>query len=146
MIKFPYFNQINIFVVFSTLIFVLRSILDLNAVSGSFVVNPPMKCDELIEAALNHIDRLLTESNEPLSFVVMLTDSESSFVKKLDSSLYKRRQVVVPAYEHFYRHGFQYNIPKYVYATISVLFIMFYLFFIGFSDLKLIYGLQQAHW
>ncbi|XP_025418257.1 phosphorylated CTD-interacting factor 1 isoform X2 [Sipha flava] len=88
------------------------SILDLNAVSGSFVVNPPMKCDELIEAALNHIDRLLTESNEPLSFVVMLTDSESSFVKKLDSSLYKRRQVVVPAYEHFYRHGFQYNIPK----------------------------------
>lgn len=98
--------------VFSTLIFVLRSILDLNAVSGSFVVNPPMKCDELIEAALNHIDRLLTESNEPLSFVVMLTDSESSFVKKLDSSLFKRRQVVVPAYEHFYRHGFQYSIPK----------------------------------
>lgn len=111
---------LNISIVFLTFIFVPRSILDLNAVSGSFVVNPPMKCDELIEAALNHIDRLLTESNEPLSFVVMLTDGEPSFVKKLDSSLFKRHQVVVPAYEHFYRHGFQYSIPKYV-CDISII-------------------------
>lgn len=82
--------------------------------SGSFVVNPPIHCTELIDAALNHIDRLLSESSEPLSFIVLLADGETEFVKKLDSSLFKRRQVVIPAFEHYYRHGFQFNIPKYV--------------------------------
>ncbi|XP_060845063.1 mRNA (2'-O-methyladenosine-N(6)-)-methyltransferase [Rhopalosiphum padi] len=88
------------------------SILDLNAVSGSFVVNPPIHCDDLIEAALNHIDRLLSESSEPLSFIIFLADGETTFVQKLDSSQFKRRQVVIPAYEHYYRHGFQYSVPK----------------------------------
>lgn len=87
--------------------------MDLNAVSGSFVVNPPIHCYELIDATLNHIDRLLSESSEPLSFIVLLAEGETSFVNKLDSSLFKRRQVVIPAYEHYYRHGFQYSVPKY---------------------------------
>lgn len=88
--------------------------MDLNAVSGSFVVNPPIHCDELIDAALNHIDQLLSESSEPLSFVVLLADGEATFAKKLDSNRFKRRQVVIPAYEHYYRHGFQFNVSKYV--------------------------------
>ncbi|XP_050438194.1 mRNA (2'-O-methyladenosine-N(6)-)-methyltransferase [Adelges cooleyi] len=88
------------------------SFLELNAVSGSFIMNPPMLCNELIEAALDHVERLLSESNEPLSFVVMLSESESTFIKKLDSSSFKRREVVIPAYEHYYRHGFQYAIPR----------------------------------
>lgn len=87
--------------------------MDLNAVSGSFVVNPPIHCDDLIEAALNHIDRLLTESNDPLSFIIFLVDGNTTFVQKLDSSQFKRHQVVIPAYEHYYRHGFQYSVPKY---------------------------------
>lgn len=91
-----------------------RSILDLNAVSGSFVMNPPIHCTELIDATLNHIDRLLSESNEPLSFIVLLADGETAYVNKLDTSRFKRRQVVIPAYEHYYRHGFQYSMPKYV--------------------------------
>lgn len=95
------------------LFFASRSFLELNAVSGSFVMNPPIHCDELIEASLNHVDRLLSESNEPLSFVVFLADGESTFIQKLDSSRFKRRQVVIPAYEHYYRHGFQYSVPKY---------------------------------
>lgn len=91
----------------------------MNAVSGSFVMNPPMHCDELIEASLNHVDRLLSESNEPLSFVVVLADGETtSFLQKLNSSRFKRRQVVIPAYEHYYRHGFQYSVPKYAWNSI----------------------------
>lgn len=91
------------------------SILDLNAVSGSFVVNPPIHCDDLIDATLNHIDRLLSESSDPLSFIIFLVDGESTFVQKLDTSQFKRRQVVIPAYEHYYRHGFQYSVPKYIF-------------------------------
>lgn len=94
--------------------FLFRSILELNAVSGSFVVNPPIHCDELIEAGLNHIDRLLSESTDPLSFIVFLADGETTFAHKLDASRFKRRQIVIPAYEHYYRHGFQYTVPKYV--------------------------------
>lgn len=88
------------------------SILDLNAVSGSFLVNPPIYCNALIEAALNHIERLLSESSDPLSFVIFLADGETSFINKLDNSTFKRRQVMIPAYEHYYRHGFQYSVPK----------------------------------
>lgn len=95
----------------NTYFYICRSFLDLNAVSGSFTVNPPIHCDELIEASLNHIDQLLSQSCEPLSFILFLADGET-FIKKLDSSIFKRRQVVIPAYEHYYRHGFQYNIPK----------------------------------
>lgn len=88
------------------------SILELHAVSGSFLVNPPMYCNALIEASLNHIERLLTESGDPLSFIIFLADGDTQFIDKLDASLFKRRQVMIPAYEHYYRHGFQYSIPK----------------------------------
>ncbi|VVC46001.1 Hypothetical protein CINCED_3A025548 [Cinara cedri] len=90
------------------------SILDLNAVSGSFMVNPPIHCNELIEATLNHMDHLLSESSEPLSFIVFLADGETAFVDKLETSQFKKREIVIPAFEHYYRHGFQYSVPKYV--------------------------------
>lgn len=41
------------------------SFLEFRPVSGSFQVNPPY-CEELIDATLQHIDRLLTDSTEPL--------------------------------------------------------------------------------
>lgn len=41
------------------------SFLDFRPLSGSFQVNPPY-CEELIDAAVQHIDRLLTDSVEPL--------------------------------------------------------------------------------
>lgn len=98
---------------FQTHLFIFcRSILEFNPLSGSFVVNPPLHCTELIDATLNHIDGLLTLNTDPLSFIVILAESETEFVKKLDSSPFKRRQVVIPAMEHYYRHGFQYSIPK----------------------------------
>ena len=52
---------------------------------------------------------------EPLSFMVFLPewrDPAPPALLKLEASRWKRRQVVVPALEHDYRHGFQHVLPK----------------------------------
>ncbi|CAK9834563.1 mRNA (2'-O-methyladenosine-N(6)-)-methyltransferase [Anthophora retusa] len=88
--------------------------LDFRPVSGSFQANPPY-CEELMEAMVNHFERLLADSTEPLSFVVFLPewrDPAPNALIKLESSHFKRKQVVVPAMEHEYRHGFQHILPK----------------------------------
>ncbi|KAM7355341.1 phosphorylated CTD-interacting factor 1 isoform 2-T2 [Cochliomyia hominivorax] len=83
--------------------------LDFKPVSGSFQVNPP-HCEELIDAALLHIDKLLSESMEPLSFIVFLPEWKS--ISKLEENIYKRRSMVVLGMAHEYRHGYQHIIPK----------------------------------
>ncbi|XP_013168370.1 PREDICTED: phosphorylated CTD-interacting factor 1 [Papilio xuthus] len=88
--------------------------LELRPVSGSLVAHPPY-CEELLEAALRHMERLLQESAEPLSFVVVLPewpDRHTHALHKLQASHFKRKQVVIPAFEHEYRHGFQHVLPK----------------------------------
>uniref|UniRef100_A0A182IIZ6 Uncharacterized protein n=1 Tax=Anopheles atroparvus TaxID=41427 RepID=A0A182IIZ6_ANOAO len=90
------------------------SFLEFKPVSGSFQVNPPY-CEELIDASLQHIDRLLTDSTEPLSFIVFLQEWKDPPLKclsKIEDSPYKRKQVVVMGMEHEYRHGLQHCIPK----------------------------------
>ncbi|XP_058054623.1 mRNA (2'-O-methyladenosine-N(6)-)-methyltransferase [Anopheles bellator] len=90
------------------------SFLEFKPVSGSFQVNPPY-CEELIDATLQHIDRLLTDSVDPLSFIVFLQEWKDPPLKclsKIEDSSYKRKQVVVMAMEHEYRHGMQHCIPK----------------------------------
>lgn len=42
-----------------------RPFLEFKPLSGSFQANPPM-CEELIDASLQHIERLLADSQEPL--------------------------------------------------------------------------------
>lgn len=111
----------------------LRSFLDFYPLAGSFQVNPPL-CEELIEDTLQHIDRLLTDSMEPLryvweynfrchrmaainlsfsvpcSFIVFLPESREPALQCLsliEESHFKRRQVVVLPMEHEYRHGYQ---------------------------------------
>ncbi|KAK9511151.1 hypothetical protein O3M35_005766 [Rhynocoris fuscipes] len=89
-------------------------ILELKAVSGSFAANPPYS-EELMEAAVNHFERLLAESTEPLSFIVFIPewrDPAPQALLKLEASPFKRKQVVVPNFEHEYRHGFQHILPK----------------------------------
>ncbi|KAL1124160.1 hypothetical protein AAG570_001930 [Ranatra chinensis] len=89
-------------------------ILELKAVAGSFAAHPPYS-EELMEAAVNHFERLLAESDEALSFVVFIPewrDPTPAALIKLEASPFKRRQVVVPNYEHEYRHGFQHVLPK----------------------------------
>ena len=52
---------------------------------------------------------------EPLSFIVFLPewrDPAPPPLLKLEASRWKRKQVVVPAFEHDYRHGFQHAVHK----------------------------------
>ncbi|XP_004522035.1 phosphorylated CTD-interacting factor 1 [Ceratitis capitata] len=83
--------------------------LEFKPVSGSFQVNPP-HCEELIDRALYHIDKLLTDSMEPLSFIIFLPEWKS--IAKLEESMFKRRSMVVLGMAHEYRHGYQHIIPK----------------------------------
>ncbi|KAJ8960756.1 hypothetical protein NQ318_020049 [Aromia moschata] len=90
------------------------SFLQLKAVSGSFEANPPYS-EELMEASVNHMERLLSDSPEPLSFVVLMPDYREptpAALERLESSQFKRRQVTVPAFEHEFRHGFQHVLSK----------------------------------
>ncbi|KXJ73967.1 hypothetical protein RP20_CCG014654 [Aedes albopictus] len=90
------------------------SFLEFKPVSGSFQVNPPY-CEELIDATLHHIDRLLSDSTDPLSFIVFLQewkDPPLQCLSKIEDSHFKRKQVVVMGMEHEYRHGLQHCIPR----------------------------------
>ena len=89
-------------------------VLDFKPLCGSFEANPPF-CEELMDATISHFERVLEESLEPLSFIVFLPEWREpapAALLKLEASRWKRRQIVVPALEHEYRHGFQHSIPK----------------------------------
>ena len=91
-----------------------RPFLQLKAVSGSFEVHPPYS-EELMEAAVNHMERLLSESPEPLSFVVLMPDYREptpNALLRIEASQFKRKQVTIPAYEHEFRHGFQHVLNR----------------------------------
>lgn len=90
------------------------SFLEFKPVSGSFQVNPPY-CEELIDGTLQHIDRLLFESQEPLSFIIFLPEWKEHPLQcllRIEESQYKRKQVVVPAMMHEYRHGYQFVVQR----------------------------------
>jgi len=73
-----------------------------------------------MDSVIGHFERLLEDSSEPLSFIVFLPewrDPAPPALLKLEASRWKRKQVVVPALEHDYRHGFQHTLPK---AEVSV--------------------------
>ncbi|KAF6214651.1 hypothetical protein GE061_009394 [Apolygus lucorum] len=89
-------------------------ILELKAVSGSFAVHPPY-VEELMEASIDHFERLLSDSIEPLSFIVFIPehrDPAPQALLKLEASPFKRKQIVVPNFEHEYRHGYQHVLQR----------------------------------
>ncbi|XP_045193105.1 mRNA (2'-O-methyladenosine-N(6)-)-methyltransferase-like [Mercenaria mercenaria] len=89
-------------------------ILKFYPISGSFEANPPF-CEELMESMVDHFEGLLTESKEPLSFIVFIPewrDPPTEALMRLESSPFKRKQVILPPYEHEYRHGFQHICSK----------------------------------
>ena len=91
-----------------------RPILEFRPHCGSFEANPPF-CEELMDATIVHFEKLLEDTLEPLSFIVFLPEWREPpppALLKLEASRWKRRQLVVPALEHEYRHGFQHIIPK----------------------------------
>lgn len=68
-----------------------------------------------MEAAVNHMERLLSESPEPLSFIVLLPDYREptpNALLRIEASQFKRKQVTIPAYEHEFRHGFQHVLNR----------------------------------
>lgn len=73
-----------------------------------------------MDATVNHLERLLTESQESLSFIVFFPDFRDPVpvaLTKLEASRYKREQLLIPAYDHEFRHGFQHIMPR---AEVSV--------------------------
>jgi len=96
-------------------------VLEFKPLCGSFEANPPF-CEELMDATISHFELVLEDSLEPLSFIVFLPEWREpapAALLKLEASRWKRRQIVVPALEHEYRHGFQHTIPKYVKFSFS---------------------------
>lgn len=84
-------------------------VLEFKPLSGSFEANPPF-CEELMEAFVCRCNKMLTETNDPLSFVVFMAEWREPTppsLTMLESSPFKRHQAQVPALEHEYRHGFQ---------------------------------------
>ncbi|XP_063611747.1 mRNA (2'-O-methyladenosine-N(6)-)-methyltransferase-like isoform X1 [Penaeus indicus] len=89
-------------------------ILDFKPVFGSFEANPPF-CEELMEATVRHFEKLLSESHEPLSFIVFVPEWREpapSALLHLEASRFNRKQVVLLPLEHEYRHGFQHFMSK----------------------------------
>lgn len=102
--------------------FICRPFLDFFPTRGSFQANPPY-CEELVDATLQHIDRLLSDSSYPLSFIVFLPEYKDRPLKclsRIEDSQYKRKLLVVPAMEHEYRHGYQHVLQKYAPASLPI--------------------------
>lgn len=102
------------FYVMKNVVALFRPILEFRPHCGSFEANPPF-CEELMDATIVHFEKLLEDTLEPLSFIVFLPEWREPpppALLKLEASRWKRRQLVVPALEHEYRHGFQHIIPK----------------------------------
>ncbi|KAL8613842.1 hypothetical protein ACOMHN_032832 [Nucella lapillus] len=86
-------------------------ILNFYPVSGSLEANPPF-CEELMEAMVDHFENLLSETREPLSFIVFMPewrDPPTEALIRLETSRFNKKQVLLPSYDHEYRHGMQHN-------------------------------------
>ena len=88
-------------------------ILQFFPVKGSFEANAPF-AEELMEAMVDHFEKLLGQSTEPLSFIVFVPewrDPTPLAILRMETSPFKKKQVLVPAFEHYYRSGLQHAAP-----------------------------------
>lgn len=61
-----------------------------------------------MDASIEHIERLLLNSNEPLSFIFFIPAEQPTRAQnRLEGSRFKRKQLTLVAFEHEFRHGFQ---------------------------------------
>ncbi|RWS28547.1 phosphorylated CTD-interacting factor 1-like protein [Leptotrombidium deliense] len=87
------------------------SVLNFFPISGSFEAFPPY-CEDLFEATIDHFERVLSNSEEPLSFILFLQeykDSSPRALIKLESSRFKRKQLTIEAFEYDLRSGTQHT-------------------------------------
>ncbi|XP_067101254.1 mRNA (2'-O-methyladenosine-N(6)-)-methyltransferase [Osmerus mordax] len=88
--------------------------LNFSPASGSFEANPPF-CEELMDAMVTHFEELLERSSEPLSFIIFVPewrDPPTPALTRMEVSIYRRHQMIVPAFEHEYRSGSQHICKK----------------------------------
>lgn len=96
--------------------------MQLKALSGSFEAHAPYS-EELMESSVDHMERLLSDSPEPLSFIVIMPDYREptpNALVRIEESQFKRKQVTIPAYEHEFRHGFQHVLNRFVWYNIDI--------------------------
>ena len=71
----------------------------------------------MVEHCMLWLQSLLRESSEPLSFIVCIPDwrdPPTEALMRLEASTFNRKQTVISAHEHQYRHGFQHVMQEYV--------------------------------
>ncbi|XP_022705330.1 phosphorylated CTD-interacting factor 1-like isoform X2 [Varroa jacobsoni] len=90
--------------------------LKLQPLCGSIQLHPP-DVEELLMDSVRHVEKLLSQSQDPLSFIIFtlsepLSDSSEQALNLLQSSRYKREQISLSAFEYELRHGFQHMISR----------------------------------
>lgn len=78
-------------------------------ISGSFSVHPPIQ-EDLMDATIDHIERCLHSSQDPLSFIIFLPDWKNPIpkaVNRIDSSRFKRKHISLEPFEHEFKIAYQ---------------------------------------
>lgn len=74
-------------------------------ISGSFSVHPPIQ-EDLMDATIEHIERCLHNTQDPLSFIIFLPDWKNPIpkaVNRIDSSRFKRKHISLEPLEHEFK-------------------------------------------
>ncbi|RWS13563.1 phosphorylated CTD-interacting factor 1-like protein [Dinothrombium tinctorium] len=85
------------------------SILNFFPISGSFQAFPPYS-EDLFEATIDHFERVLSNSEDALSFILFLQEYKEHSPRaplKLESSRFKRKQLTIEALDYDLRSGYQ---------------------------------------
>eukprot|EP00117_Sycon_ciliatum_P001924 scpid53179/ scgid2600/ Phosphorylated CTD-interacting factor 1 len=83
-------------------------------VEGSLAANPPF-CEEVIERMVDHMEALLSATERPLSFNIVIPEWREPPTRgavKMDRSKFLRSHSVLPARDHVYRSGKQHLITS----------------------------------
>ena len=68
--------------------------------------NPPFS-EELMCAMVDHLENVLSESVDPLSFIIFIPewrDPSPEALTRLENSRFKQKQILIPKNEHEYRY------------------------------------------
>ena len=86
------------------------SFFDYEPIEGSFQANPPFT-EEVIERMAIRIDKLLEKTDLPLSFIVFIPewlDPPTPGLVRMNNSIFKTRDFIVPGQKHKYVAGTQF--------------------------------------
>lgn len=85
------------------------SFFDFHPTSGSFQANPPFS-EEIMLSMVDHIERLLAASKEPLSFIIFVPNwTDAGSIIRMNTSCWLRASFVLGAFAHTYVNGLQHR-------------------------------------